>query len=255
VPAGGRAPRGAGSALSNSARGLSLGIVVGLAAEARIARRLGGRVAIGGGTSDGARRAARDLAESGATALLSFGLAGGLDPALRPGDLLVPHTVLAGGRRFPTDPALCGLLGGSSAQMLLGGERIVAEPGEKHVLWRTTGCAAVDLESAAVAEVATERNLPFAVLRAVADPADRAVPPAALTALDAKGAVTLGRVLVSLVHQPGQLAALLALARDAVRARRSLLRHLAHIGAHGTFTPAGSGRARSPGDADARYTR
>ena len=176
---------------------------------------------------------------SGAAALLSFGLAGGLDPALRPGDLLVPHTVLAGGRRFPSDPALCGLLGGSSPHVLLGGERIVAEPGEKHVLWRTTGCAAVDLESAAVAEVATERNLPFAALRAVCDPADRAVPPAALAALDAGGSVTLGRVLVSLVHQPRQLAALLALARDAARARRSLVRHSARISAHATFTPAG----------------
>ena len=255
MPAGGRAPRGAGSALSNSARGLSLGIVVGLAAEARIARRLGGRVVIGGGTPDGARRAAGDLAGSGAAALLSFGLAGGLDPALRPGDLLVPHTVLAGGRRFPTDPGLCGLLGGTSPHVLLGGERIVAEPAEKHVLWRTTGCAAVDLESAAVAEVAYEKKLPFAVLRAVCDPACRTVPPAAVAALDAKGAMTLERVLLSLVHHPGQLAALLALARDAARARRSLLRHSARIGAHGTFTPAGQDRARSAGDADARYAR
>jgi len=239
MPAGRGAPRGAGSALSDRAAGLSLGVVVGLAAEARIARRLGGRVAIGGGTSDGARRAALGLVESGATELLSFGLAGGLDPALRSGDLLVPRGVLADGRRFDTDPSLCRLLGGDTPHVLLGGERIVAEPAEKQVLWRTTGCAAVDLESAAVAEVTTDRNLPFAVLRAICDPADRAIPPAALAALDAGGTVALGRVLASLVHQPGQLAALFALALDAARARRALLRHLVRIGTHATFTPAG----------------
>ena len=238
MPAGRRAPRGAGSALSDSARGLSLGIVVGLAAEARIARRFGGRVAIGGGTSEGARRAALGLAESGAAALLSFGLAGGLDPALRPGDVLVPRGVLVGGRRFETDPALCRLLGGATPHVLLGGERIVAATADKQMLWRTTGCAAVDLESAAVAEVASDKNLPFAVLRAVCDPAGRAVPSAALAALDAGGAVALGRVLVSVGRRPGQLAALLALARDAVRARRALLRHLARIGAHTIFTTA-----------------
>ena len=215
-----------------------LGIVVGLAAEASIARRFGGRVAIGGGTPDGARRAALGLVESGAAALLSFGLAGGLDPALRPGDLVVPRGVLVSGRRFDTDPALCRLLGGATPHALLGGERIVAETADKQMLWRTTGCAAVDLESAAVAEVASDKNLPFAVLRAICDPAGRAVPPAALAALDAGGAVALGRVLVSVGRQPGQLAALLALARDAVRARRALLRHLAQIGAHAIFTTA-----------------
>lgn len=235
MPASRRAPRGVGSALSDPVSGESLGIVVGLAAEARIARRLG-RVAIGGGTSDGARRAALGLAESGATALLSFGLAGGLDPALRPGDLLVPRGVLVGGRRFDTDPALCRLLGGATPHAVLGGERIVAETADKQMLWRTTGCAAVDLESAAVAKVASDMNLPFAVLRAVCDPADRAVPAAALAGLDAGGAVALGRVLVSLVHQPGQLAALLALALDAARARRALLRHLARVCTNTAFT-------------------
>ncbi len=194
-------------------------------------------VGIGGGTSDGARRAALGLAESGATALLSFGLAGGLDPALRPGDVLVPGAVLAGGRRVPTDAALCHLLGGSTPHVVLGTDQIVAEPSEKRKLWLATGCAAVDFESAAVAEVASDKSLPFAVLRAICDPAVRALPVAALAALDTNGDVALGRVLRSLARQPGQLVALLALAGDAVRARRALVGHLARIGAHGALTP------------------
>jgi adenosylhomocysteine nucleosidase len=217
------------------ASGSSLGIVVGLAAEGRIARRLGGSIAIGGGTAGGARQAATRLAQSGATALLSFGLAGGLDPALRPGDLLVPHTV-ASVRLFPTDPSLCRLLGGVTPHALFSAEQVVATSAEKRALWRATGCAAVDLESAAVAEVATDKNLPFAVLRAVCDPAERAVPPAALAGIGVRGVVVPGRVLVSLARQPGQFVALLALAHDATRARRALLRHLTRIAAHRAFT-------------------
>ena len=69
---------------------LRIGTVVGLAAEAVIARRLGWRVAIGGATAAGAQAAARRLIDEDIDALVSFGLAGGLDPALRPGALIVP---------------------------------------------------------------------------------------------------------------------------------------------------------------------
>jgi adenosylhomocysteine nucleosidase len=58
----------------------------------------------------------------------------------------------------------------------------------------------------------------------VADPAERALPPAALIGLDAAGRPALGRVLLSLVRQPAQLPALLQLARDTRRALAALRR-------------------------------
>ncbi len=213
-----------------------LGIVVGLAAEARIARRLGGCVEIGGGTAAGARAAARRVADSGACALVSFGLAGGLDPSLRPGDVLVPETVLTGGRILCTDPGLCRSLGGGTSHLLLGGDRIIVDRLAKQALWEQTGCAAVDIESGAVALVAAERGLRFAVLRAVCDPAARSLPLAALAGLDAHGAVALGRVLRAVAAHPAELGALIALAGDAVRARRALLQRVGRIAAHGPFT-------------------
>jgi adenosylhomocysteine nucleosidase len=229
VPAGGNAARGVGEALSNPGSGLSLGIVVGLAAEARIARWLGGNVAIGGGTREGAQRAALALAQSGAIGLLSFGLAGSLDPELHPGDMLVPQAVLTHGQRLSTDSALCRVLGGGTAHMLLGSDRIVVEAAEKQAIWQATGCAAVDLESGAVAEVAAAHGIPFAALRAVCDPAHRTLPPAASVALATGGALAFGRVLRSLARRPGQLGALLVLAGDATRARRALLHRVAEI--------------------------
>ena len=67
-------------------------------------------------------------------------------------------------------------------------------------------------------------DIPFAVLRAIADPAERALPPAALIGLNAAGRPALGRVLLSLASQPGQLPALLQVARDTRRALAALRR-------------------------------
>ncbi len=209
--------------------GASLGILTGLAAEARLARPLG-RVLAGGGDAAGAMAAAERLVAEGATALLSFGLAGGLDPALAPGTILVPRAVLAGERRYACAPALLAALGGANADLLLGGAAVVATVAEKTRLRTASGAAAIDLESGALAEVADRHGLPFAALRAVCDPADRDLPALALAALDAQGRIGLWRSFASLLARPGQVPALLALARDAAAARRALVRRVRELG-------------------------
>ncbi len=83
-------------------------------------------MAIGGGTAAGAEAAARRLIDEGSDALVSFGLAGGLDPALRPGALIVPSAVIVDGVRHPTDPALSHMLGGTTVDVVLGAEAVAA---------------------------------------------------------------------------------------------------------------------------------
>jgi adenosylhomocysteine nucleosidase len=61
---------------------------------------------------------------------------------------------------------------------------------------------------------APQAGIPFAALRAIADPADRNVPPAALLPLAADGRPDLARVLASLLRRPQQAAALFGLARE-----------------------------------------
>ncbi|MGH7079934.1 MAG: hypothetical protein ACREFU_17790 [Acetobacteraceae bacterium] len=212
---------------------MPLGVVVGLAAEARIARPLRAVVTIGGGTALGAEMAAESLAASGATGLLSFGLAGGLDPALRPGDLLVPRAVRAFGQDWPADPMLLQLLGGPTISLLLSEGTVVASAAAKRRLWHASGAAAVDLESGAVAEAAVRHDLPFAVLRAVCDPASRSLPRAALVALDAAGHVRPLRIIGVALARPRQVVALLALASDAAHARRALAERVRALGALG----------------------
>ena len=207
-----------------------LGIVVGLAAEARLARALGCPVAIGGGGAAGAAEAAERLVQDGALGLISFGLAGGLDPALPPGALVVPQGVLdLAGKRWATDAVLSARLGQPGGAMLAA-TGIIATRDAKHRAWTQSGACAVDLESGAVAAAASRHGLPFAVLRAVCDPAERDLPPAAITALDPAGRIRPSALAASLIRFPRQIPALIALGRESNRARRALGARVAHIG-------------------------
>lgn len=197
-----------------------IGLVTGLAAEARIAAPLGPTLP-GGGTSHGAEAAARRLVRAGARALVSFGLAGGLDPALAPGTLLIPAEIYDDEVIYPCDAGLASRWGSLSGRLLASRVAIVTAA-EKARLFATTGALAVDMESGAVARVAREFNLPFACLRAVCDPAARTLPHAAQVALDPSGRISPRRLLASLARAPGQIPDLLALGRDAAAARRTL---------------------------------
>ena len=207
-----------------------IGFVVGLAAEARLLDMTGCAVEIGGGSAPGAARAAARLIGRNLGAVISFGLAGGLNPALAPGAVVIPESVIDGGTAFHCDPGLLNLLGGATCKSVAGEQAVVTSVARKQALYAQTGADAVDLESGAVARAAAGNNLPFAVLRAVADPAGRDLPPAALVALSGTGRIGLFSVLASVLKEPGQIPALLALARDAAKARRALVRKLRETG-------------------------
>jgi adenosylhomocysteine nucleosidase len=199
-----------------------IGFVVGLTAEMALFKGtplLGG---VGGGTPEGAADVSQLLIGEGAEALVSFGLAGGLNPKLAPGAVLVPSRVIEAPNTYECDAALVGWLGGATTSAMLGGKSIAVTATEKASLFAASGADAIDLESGAVARVALAHGMPFAVLRAVADPAGRTLPPAALIALNPSGQIGVLRVLASVLRNPGQIPALLALAKDAAAARRAL---------------------------------
>jgi hypothetical protein len=145
-----------------------------------------------------------------------------LAPGLRAGDLVVPSSVTDASERWATDTRLMTRLGGCTGHGLLGGDTVLATVAEKAAAY-AAGADAVDLESAAVARTAAAAGLPFAVLRAICDEAGRPLPRAAVVALDAEGKISIGRVLGALLRQPGDIFALMALGRDAARARTALL--------------------------------
>jgi hypothetical protein len=66
-------------------------------------------------------------------------------------------------------------------------------------------------------------------LRAIADPATRTLPPAALIALNSTGEIALRPILASLAGNPLQLPALIALATDVAKARKALVQKIATL--------------------------
>ncbi len=164
--------------------------------------------------------------------VISWGLCGGLDRRLRPGDLVVGSEVTSDDERIPTDAAvaraLIDRLAATHAQVSLERVANVSKPaltaGEKAELGRATGAAAVDMESLCAGRFARRCNAPFAILRAVADPAERDLPPIAARAVDAEGCVDARAVMTGLLRSPGQIPALGRLARDSRAAFAALER-------------------------------
>ncbi len=141
----------------------------------------------------------------------------------------MPAEVFGAGR-WAVDPAFAARLGGADGRTILAADQVISTVADKAAAWQRTGAAAVDLESGAVAAVAAAHRLPFAVLRAVCDPAGRALPPLAATALDARGRVRTLNLLLGLLRHPGEISALRALGQDAAAARRALAARVADIG-------------------------
>ena len=201
--------------------------VTGLRFEARIAAGPGVSTIAGGGDAKALMAALGQALTQGTTAFLSFGIAGGLAQA-EPGTWLVADAVTARGSRWPVDAAWAALLAlslpGALRGDIAGADTIVGEPADKNALRAATGALAVDTESHVVAAFAAAHGVPFAVFRVIADPAGRALAPAACKGMRRDGTIDQRAVFGSLLRQPGQLPLLLRNAADTRRALRALSR-------------------------------
>lgn len=169
---------------------------------------------------DAAHAGALRLARAGATALASFGTAGGLDPALGCGAVLLPPQVcVLDGPALPTHapwreavraalPRRCTL---SEGALLTSREPLGCRL-DKALAWRESGCVAVDMESAAVARFAADAAVPFLVLRVVVDTAADELP-AAVLAASRGGELAIGRLVLALALAPWNIPAVRELAR------------------------------------------
>jgi adenosylhomocysteine nucleosidase len=195
----------------------------------------GNLLAISGMGPEAALRASHALVAAGAHGLLSFGLAGALDPGLLAGTVLLSETVTDGaGTVYPTDAAWRARLAARAGRDLRGGSllslaRPLTLPAAKSQAWVRTGAVAVDMESVAIAAVASAGGLKFAVARVVIDTAADAVPGSVTRATDERGEVAYLRLAAGLIRRPVELFALLTLARRYRVALRSL-RDLARRG-------------------------
>ncbi|MCA8907455.1 MAG: nucleoside phosphorylase [Rhodospirillaceae bacterium] len=183
-------------------------------------------VAVSGGDPARAEALARAAVEAGADMLLSVGLAGGLDPALRTGDVVAGSWVIGPGEIDTPCPATVPVPGAVSA-VVAGADRPALTPAEKADLHARYQAAVVDMESHRVARAAADADVLFAVLRVVLDPADLAIPASALGGLGPDGRTRPMAVLRALARRPGDLPALIGLAWRTRRALRVLKQALA----------------------------
>jgi adenosylhomocysteine nucleosidase len=162
--------------------------------------------------------------------VISFGVAGGLDPTLKSGDVVVATEVLAGDARWlaglPLNEELIASVGLGRRRIvrgrLAGAEQVVSARHVKAALHSETGAAAVDMESHIAADYAEKSGLPFAALRVISDPATRALPPLAMAAIKPNGGIDLRKVVRGIARNPLTVLDLVSTGIEFNRALRSL---------------------------------
>lgn len=202
-------------------------IVTGLAQEARIAAGPGMTVICSSSDPQQLRALLTVFDPSTIRGVISFGVAGGLDPTLKSGDVVVATEVLAGDTRWLADLALNEeLIALGRLRVVRGGlagvEQVIAAQAGKAALRSETGASAADMESHIAAAYAAEAGLPFAALRVISDPATRALPALAMSAIKPNGDIDLRKVLRGVARNPLTLRALVSTGIDFNRALRSL---------------------------------
>ena len=218
-----------------------LGIVTGLLSEARCLKDISGaglvEVRCAGADARRAEAMARGLAEGGCAALASFGLAGGLQADLHPGDVILAERLIGGNTPLQPDGAWL-----AAVRVLLreemrvtvgivaGTDAAVSTPWDKRCLHERTGAVAVDIESLAVAATAQAFRLPFLAVRVIADSARHRVPDWLPGVIDEAGAVCPAAFCGGVLKRPQDLADIFRLAGANRRALASLRRVAALLG-------------------------
>lgn len=149
--------------------------------------------------------------------IMSTGLCGALDPALRVGDIIV-----SGETSLET-----------TAKFVRGDihtvDRVVVTARDKRMLREKTGAAAVDMEAAAVKEAAAEWKLPYLCVRVVSDEAGASLPLDFNRYRNARGDFSRTRIALAAMARPFTvMSQLMEFDRNCRRAADALGDFLAH---------------------------
>ena len=170
------------------------------------------RVGVSGARPAEAERIAARFAAEGARLLLSFGIAGALDPTLAAGDIVIASRIDDAGRSHPCIGLALPSRPSWREGPVHGSDRLIGDPAEKALL-ATGGALAVDMESHRVARIACGAGIPVAAIRAISDSSVQSVPAFVAGAVRADGTPRFAPVLAGLARDPRTLGDLIALRR------------------------------------------
>jgi len=160
---------------------------------------------------------ARLLDEEQVDHVMVVGIAGGIG-ATRVGDLVIPERVVdqATGRSYRATR----LAGPEPRGVIATSDEIVVDPAQVAALL-ADGVVALDMETAAVAEVCEARGVPWSAVRAISDLATDHVDDTVLRLTNPDGSPKVGAALRYVAGHPGQIPRLARLARGATTAART----------------------------------
>jgi len=198
-------------------------------------------IAVSSAGPENARLATKQLLSRGATAIISWGCAAALNPALKPGDLTLVGNLIAEKR-----PLLClrdsdwyqHTLKTLSQHFelhtgdLLESRKIVVTSTEKRALQKLTGASVLDMESYASGYLAAQAQIPFLAIRAIADPVCMDLPSIVADSCTEDGSINIIKLLFLLATRPQQLAALIKLGlhfRAATNKLKLVAKHIDNI--------------------------
>lgn len=149
--------------------------------------------------------------------ILMAGLAGGLDPSLQIGDLVIDDQ-----STFATQvKAVRG--------QIFTSKTLIATPAEKADCFDGSRAAAVDMENQIVRAWAAKMDIPFLGIRAISDGADHSLDPAIVNAVDEFGRVRPIPLAAGLLARPTRIASLIRVGRHAKAAAKRLGKAVAEI--------------------------
>ena len=142
----------------------------------------------------------RQLDATHLTLVISAGLAGALDPALRVGDVVVDQ--------------------------IHSSDLVITTPAQKAAIFAQTGARAVDMETGKIRQLARSANIPFTAIRAISDRADESINPLVLSLVDPLGRPRAAVVSSTLLRRPWLIPHLIHLRANSQRALVVLARYL-----------------------------
>jgi adenosylhomocysteine nucleosidase len=156
---------------------------------------------------------------------ISSGLAGSLDAALAPGDVVVARTAetLDQSCKAASDGGLVDVAVASGAKPVnvsLTSEKIVATAEEKEELGRKGSI--VEMETTHILAAAMQRHVPCVAVRAISDAADEDLPVDFARILDSRGHLKMGGLLKEVGLSPYRIPLLLQFGRQSRAAGKSL---------------------------------